>query len=43
MIKKFGTLYAGHVDLGDMGFDATPANSRWLNENRLNSVYKNLW
>lgn len=40
MIKKFGTLYAGHVDLGDMGFDATPANSRWLNENRLNSVYK---
>ena len=40
MIKKFGTLYAGHVDLGDMGFDATPANLRWLNENRLNSVYK---
>jgi len=40
MIKKFGTLYAGHVDLGDMGFDATPANSRWLSENELNSVYK---
>ena len=40
MIKKFGTLYAGHVDLDDMGFDATPANSRWLNEVDLNSVYK---
>jgi len=40
MIKKFGTLYAGHVDLDDMGFDATPANSRWLNEVELNSVYK---
>ena len=26
MIKRFSTLYAGHIDLGDMGQDATPAN-----------------
>src|SRR6266536_2092319 len=28
MITKFSSLYAGHVDLGDMGQDATPANDR---------------
>ena len=26
MIDKFSTVYAGHVDLGDMGQQATPAN-----------------
>jgi hypothetical protein len=25
MISKFSTVYAGHVDLGDMGQAATPA------------------
>jgi hypothetical protein len=24
MIKSFGSLYAGHVDFPDLGFDATP-------------------
>ncbi len=28
MITKFSTVYAGHVDLGDMGQLATPANER---------------
>jgi hypothetical protein len=28
MITKFSTVYAGHVDLGDMGQQATPANER---------------
>lgn len=28
MIKRFGGLFAGHIDLGDMGQDATPANNR---------------
>ena len=30
MIKKFGTLYAGHVDFEDTGFAATAANDRLL-------------
>lgn len=28
MIRNFSTVHAGHVDLGDMGQDATPANER---------------
>ena len=28
MITTFSSLYAGHIDLGDMGQDATPANER---------------
>ena len=28
MIRKFATVYAGHVDLPDHGQDATPANER---------------
>ena len=26
MITKFGSLYAGHVDLDNIGFDGTPVN-----------------
>ena len=32
MISKFSTVYAGHVDLGDMGQTATPANERRYSE-----------
>ncbi|MBT98474.1 MAG: hypothetical protein CL902_07595 [Dehalococcoidia bacterium] len=39
MITKFGSLYAGHVDLEDIGFDATPVNDRWLSDERLASVF----
>ncbi|NQW23483.1 MAG: LLM class flavin-dependent oxidoreductase [SAR202 cluster bacterium] len=39
MITKFGTLYAGHVDLEDVGFDATPVNDRWISDERLASVF----
>ncbi len=35
MITKFGSLYAGHVDLDDVGFDATPVDKRWLSDERL--------
>ncbi len=35
MITKFGSLYAGHVDLDDVGFDATPVDERWLSDERL--------
>ena len=30
MITKFGYLYAGHVDLDDLGLGGTPVNDRWL-------------
>ncbi|MEE8465067.1 MAG: LLM class flavin-dependent oxidoreductase [Dehalococcoidia bacterium] len=39
MITKFGSLFAGHVDFDDMGFDATPANDRWLSDERLAGVF----
>ena len=35
MITRFGTLFAGHVDLDDIGFDATPVNDRWLSDEKL--------
>ncbi|MFT5445705.1 MAG: alkanesulfonate monooxygenase SsuD [Gammaproteobacteria bacterium] len=39
MITKFSSLYAGHVDLGDMGQDATPANDRRYSSEHLNTVF----
>ncbi len=39
MITRFGSLYAGHVDLEDIGFDATPVNDRWISDERLASVF----
>ena len=39
MIKKFSSLFAGHVDLGDMGQDATPANERRYSTEHLQSVF----
>jgi alkanesulfonate monooxygenase SsuD/methylene tetrahydromethanopterin reductase-like flavin-dependent oxidoreductase (luciferase family) len=39
MIDKFSTVYAGHVDLGDMGQMATPANERRYSNEHLASVF----
>ncbi len=39
MITKFSTVYAGHVDLGDMGQMATPANERRYGNEHLASVF----
>ena len=39
MIKRFSSLFAGHVDLGDMGQDATPANERRYDDEHLASVF----
>jgi alkanesulfonate monooxygenase SsuD/methylene tetrahydromethanopterin reductase-like flavin-dependent oxidoreductase (luciferase family) len=39
MIDKFSTVYAGHVDLGDMGQQATPANERRYSNDLLASVF----
>ena len=40
MINKFATVYAGHVDLPDMGQDATPANERRFSNEHLVSVFE---
>jgi alkanesulfonate monooxygenase SsuD/methylene tetrahydromethanopterin reductase-like flavin-dependent oxidoreductase (luciferase family) len=39
MIKRFDSLFAGHVDLDDLGYEATPVNDRWLSDEHLNSVF----
>jgi len=39
MITKFGSLFAGHVDFDDLGFDATPVNERRLTDERLAGVF----
>ena len=39
MITRFSTVYAGHVDLGDMGQMATPANERRYANEHLSSVF----
>ena len=39
MITRFGSLYAGHVDLDDVGFDATPVNDRRISDEKLTSVF----
>jgi alkanesulfonate monooxygenase SsuD/methylene tetrahydromethanopterin reductase-like flavin-dependent oxidoreductase (luciferase family) len=39
MITKFSTVYAGHVDLPDMGQMATPANERRYSNAHLASVF----
>ena len=39
MITRFDSLFAGHVDLDNLGYDGTPVNSRWLSDERLASVF----
>ena len=39
MITKFSNVYAGHVDLGDMGQMATPANERRYSNAHLATVF----
>ena len=39
MIKHFGSLYAGHIDLGDLGLDATPVNERRFDNDQLITIF----
>jgi alkanesulfonate monooxygenase SsuD/methylene tetrahydromethanopterin reductase-like flavin-dependent oxidoreductase (luciferase family) len=39
MITRFGSLYAGHVDLDNLGLDGTPVNERWLPDAHLATVF----
>ena len=39
MITKFSSLFAGHIDLGEMGEDTTPVNDRTYSNEQLASVF----
>ena len=39
MITNFGSLYAGHVDLGDIGLEATAVNDRWFSDEHLKTIF----
>jgi alkanesulfonate monooxygenase SsuD/methylene tetrahydromethanopterin reductase-like flavin-dependent oxidoreductase (luciferase family) len=39
MITRFSSLFAGNVDLEDIGLEGTPANDRWLSDERLAGVF----
>ncbi len=39
MITKFSSLFAGHIDLGEMGEDTTPVNDRRYSNEQLASVF----
>ncbi len=40
MITSFGSLYAGHVDMDDIGFQGIPVNSRRLPDDQLATVFE---
>ena len=39
MITRFDSLFAGHVDLDNLGYEGTPVNDRWLSDERLATVF----
>lgn len=39
MIKRYSSLFAGHIDLDDMGQDATPANERRYTDAQLATIF----
>jgi len=39
MITKFGSLFAGNVDLDHIGLEGTPVNDRWLSNEHLATVF----
>lgn len=39
IINKFGILYAGHVDIDNLGFRGTPVNQRWFSDDHLATTF----
>ena len=39
MITSFGSLFAGHVDLDNIGLEGTPVNDRFLSDEHLATVF----
>ena len=42
MISKFVTVYPGHIDMPDMGQEATPANDRNFSNDQLARVFEKM-
>jgi hypothetical protein len=42
MITQFGSLYAGHVDLENIGLEGTPVNERWLSDAHQATVFEKI-
>ena len=40
MITQFGALFAGNVDMDNIGLDGTPVNDRWLPDEHLAGVFE---
>jgi alkanesulfonate monooxygenase SsuD/methylene tetrahydromethanopterin reductase-like flavin-dependent oxidoreductase (luciferase family) len=41
MLTSFGALYAGYIDMENVGYEGTPANDRWYANDRLCEVFDN--
>ena len=39
MITKFGSLFAGHIDLDNIGWEGTPVNDRFYSNDQLVTVF----
>ena len=39
MITSFDSLYAGHVDMENVGYAGTPVNERWFSDDHLATVF----
>ncbi|MFQ5933310.1 MAG: LLM class flavin-dependent oxidoreductase [Dehalococcoidia bacterium] len=39
MITRFGSLFAGHVDMENVGLEGTPVNDRWFPDEHLSTVF----
>lgn len=35
MLTSFGALYAGYIDMENVGYDDTPVDDRWFAHDRL--------
>ena len=40
MITKFDSLYAGHIDMDDVGYAGTAVNDRWFDNAQLATVFR---
>ena len=40
MITRFGIVYAGNVDLDNIGLEGTPVNERSLSDEHLATVFR---
>ena len=39
MIETFDSMFAGHIDMGDVGYGGTAVNDRWFSNEDLVRVF----